>query len=242
MAVIRGDRVRKLREAKHWNQKTLGAKVGSSQTTISDIEKGNSKEPGNVHELASALETSVDYLWGLTDDPRPVPKPRSQQMQLDRTNADTAKSQAGAITGDAQETSTVLSTNGRILLIYGTSSGGAGKMSMTVDPIDKVLAPGYAENVANAYYVKICTADMEPAYRPGDDLLIYPEHPIYAGRDYLLLAPKVEGEPQTCKLRWIDEITDTHWVCTVWAPTKHPELVPIKDYPIAHWVEAKRNR
>lgn len=115
-------------------------------------------------------------------------------------------------------------------------------MSMTVDPIDKVLAPGYAENVANAYYAKICTADMAPAYWPGDELLIYPEYPVFEGRDYLLLAPKVDGEPQTCKLRWVDKITDTHWVCTVWQPTPHPELVPVKDYPIAHWVEGKRNR
>lgn len=242
MAVIRGDRVRKLRNDKGWSQKTLAAKAGSSQTTISDIEKGHSEEPGGVNELANALETSTDYLWGFTDDPVPVQKKRPHLMQLDRPDSVAPKLQPGAITGDAQETNTVLSTNGKNLLLFGTSSGGAGTMSMTVDPIDEILAPGYADKVANAYYAKICTADMIPAYWPGDDLLIYPSYPVYEGRDYLLLAPRVEGEPQTCKLRWVAKITDTHWVCTVWAPAEHPELVPKKDFPVAHWVEGKRNR
>lgn len=234
--------MRKLRKDKGWNQGTLGQKAGISQSTVSDIEKNKSEEPGAVHELASALETSVDYLWGLTDDPLPVQKLRPQAMQLDRANAEASKSRPGAITGDAQETNIVSSTNGRNLLLFGTSNGGAGTMSMTVDPIDEVPAPGYADKVANAYYVKICTADMIPAYWPGDDLLIYPEFPIYEGRDYMLFSPKVEGLPQTCKLRRVTKITDTHWVCTVWASAADPELIPIKDFPIAHWVDGKRNR
>lgn len=234
--------MRKLRKDKGWTQRTLAQKAGISQTTVSDIELNKSDEPGAVYELAIALETSVDYLWGKTDDPVPVQKQRPHAMQLDRANTDAAKSHPGAITGDAQETNTVLSTNGRNLLLFGTSSGGAGTMSMTVDPIGELLAPGYADKVANAYYAKICTADMIPAYWPGDDLLIYPEYPVYEGRDYLLFTPKVEGQPQTCKLRRVDKITDTHWVCTVWSSPTIPELIPIKDYPIAHWVDGKRNR
>jgi len=242
MAVIRGERVRALRKEKGWNQDALALKAGVAQTTISDMELNKHKQPRDVRDVARALETTEDYLFGLSDDRAPVQKRGPVPMQLDPPPAVLSNSKEGAITGDAQETNTELSTISRFLFTYGTSLGEDGNMILSNRHIDKVRAPGYAENVELAYYVSICTTDMVPAYWPGDELLIYPEHPVYGGRDYLLFVPKVDGVAQMCKLRRLLSMTETHWVCTAWSPTQHEERISIKDYPIAHWVEGKRNR
>lgn len=241
MRVIRGDRVRQIREAKGLTQPELAAKSGVKQSTISDIEKGKSKHPRGVAELARAMETNEHYLWGLTDDSAPAAE-RPQGVHLDRVRNSTQRSSAGAIAGDAYDTDTVLTITRNLLPIYGTSFGGVGKMLLTADPIDRVRGPGRAEAIAHAYYVQICNADMVPAYWPGDELLIYPEHPVYEGRDYLLLSPKVEGAQQMCKVRRVVKITPTHWECTVWGADPKHENVSRSDFPTAHWVEAKRNR
>jgi transcriptional regulator with XRE-family HTH domain len=234
--------VRKVREAKGLTQPELAQKSGVKQTTISDIEKGKSKHPRSVAELARVLETSEGYLWGLTDDPRATQQNRSQATPLDRVRNGTRKYSSGAIAGDAYDTDTALTVTRNLLPIYGTSFGGVGKMLLTAEPIDRVRGPGRAEAVPHAYYVQICNADMVPAYWPGDELLIYPEHPVYEGRDYLLLTPKIEGEQQMCKVRRVTKITPTHWECIAWGTDVKDDSVSRADFPVAQWIEAKRNR
>lgn len=57
-------------------QKQLAAIVRTTQTVISDYESGKSSPRADVLvEIASALETSTDYLVGLTDNPRRADAP-----------------------------------------------------------------------------------------------------------------------------------------------------------------------
>lgn len=69
---VLGDRVRRLREHKGWNQSKLALMAGVSQSHISDIEQGNKGAKDAVLiKLANALDTTTDYLLGRTDDPSP---------------------------------------------------------------------------------------------------------------------------------------------------------------------------
>jgi transcriptional regulator with XRE-family HTH domain len=65
------ERVRQLREAKDWSQGRLATYSGVSRAQISRIESGQRRPSAEVlMKLAKALDTTTDYLLGLTDDPR----------------------------------------------------------------------------------------------------------------------------------------------------------------------------
>lgn len=71
--VLQGQRVKRLREKQQWTQAELGAKIGSDGKQVIRYEKPNNNCRADVIvALATALNTSSDYLLGLTenDDPR----------------------------------------------------------------------------------------------------------------------------------------------------------------------------
>lgn len=86
---FRGDRLRERREAmknefgEPMSQTELGAIVGSAQSIIFRYEK-NQHEPKAemAGKLADAVNTSVDYLLGRTDDPSPKPKLTSAEQHI----------------------------------------------------------------------------------------------------------------------------------------------------------------
>jgi transcriptional regulator with XRE-family HTH domain len=66
-----------MREDHDWNQTELAQKLGMSQTGYSKYETGENDVPTAILiQLAEIYRTSVDYLLGLTDDPRPYPRKR----------------------------------------------------------------------------------------------------------------------------------------------------------------------
>ena len=70
---LRGNRVRQRRTEMHLSQADLGERIGTDQNRISRYERGESDATGEtLAALAKILETSVDWLLGLTDDPTPA--------------------------------------------------------------------------------------------------------------------------------------------------------------------------
>ena len=72
-------RIRDLREDKDLTQKHIAALLNCSQRVYSNYEHGQRDIPTEILlGLADIHKTSVDYLLGLTDDPRPYSrhKPR----------------------------------------------------------------------------------------------------------------------------------------------------------------------
>ena len=69
--------LRAMRKDHDWNQTELAQKLGMSQTGYSKYETGENDVPTAILiQLAEIYQTSVDYLLGLTDDPRPYPRKR----------------------------------------------------------------------------------------------------------------------------------------------------------------------
>jgi transcriptional regulator with XRE-family HTH domain len=74
---IQGHRVRQLREDMHWTQEDLSKRVNAmvgaiNQSSISNVERGGKgMRVDALAALAVVLQTSTDYLLGLTDDPEP---------------------------------------------------------------------------------------------------------------------------------------------------------------------------
>lgn len=71
--VLIGDRIRELRIRLRQSQAGLAEHVGISQPTVSELERGVivNVDAWIVAKLSAALETTMDYLLGLTDDPSP---------------------------------------------------------------------------------------------------------------------------------------------------------------------------
>ena len=68
-------RIRDLREDTDMNQTEFAKLLGMSQTGYSKYERGENYIPSEVLiKLAGIHKTSVDYLLGLTDNPKPYRK------------------------------------------------------------------------------------------------------------------------------------------------------------------------
>ncbi len=64
-------RIKDLREDKDLNQTEIAKVLGMSQTGYSKYETGENDIPTSILiKLAEFYETSVDYLLGLTDNPK----------------------------------------------------------------------------------------------------------------------------------------------------------------------------
>ncbi len=67
------ENLRKIREKRHKNQLNVALAVGVTQESISMYESGVSLPKANVLiKLSQYLQTSTDYLLGLTDDDTPI--------------------------------------------------------------------------------------------------------------------------------------------------------------------------
>lgn len=64
-----GDRIEERLQALQMTQSELARRVGTRQSTISSLVKGQSRSSSYLHKIARELETSPDYLLGDTDDP-----------------------------------------------------------------------------------------------------------------------------------------------------------------------------
>lgn len=80
---LQGARIRSLREARGWEAGVLAYKTGLSRAHIYRLESGDrpNASAGTVGVIARALNTTIEYLIGATNDPRPLP--RSDTPDLD---------------------------------------------------------------------------------------------------------------------------------------------------------------
>ena len=73
-------RLKKLRKERGFSQIKMQMLTGIDQSDYSKIETGKrSMSFEQCRRVALALETSMDYLAGLTDDPRPYPRKESTE-------------------------------------------------------------------------------------------------------------------------------------------------------------------
>jgi transcriptional regulator with XRE-family HTH domain len=71
MMGVLGNRITRKREDKNWTQGQLATYAKVDRSYLSLIESGARTNVGSDHlkKIAHALETTIDYLVGLTDDP-----------------------------------------------------------------------------------------------------------------------------------------------------------------------------
>lgn len=82
MGII-GNRIARRREDRGWTQGQLATYAKVDRSYLSLIESGARTNVGSDHlkKIATALDTSLDYLVGRIDDPRPLAIVQSPQNQ-----------------------------------------------------------------------------------------------------------------------------------------------------------------
>ena len=74
MIFVESDRLRKLRKEKGYTQVKMQMLTGIDQSDYSKLESGRRYYTfEQCRRIALALETSMDYLAGLTDEKKPYP-------------------------------------------------------------------------------------------------------------------------------------------------------------------------
>ncbi|MDD6811062.1 MAG: helix-turn-helix transcriptional regulator [Lachnospiraceae bacterium] len=80
------ERLRELRKAKGYTQIKMQLLTGIDQSDYSKIEKGKRYYTfEQCKRIAVALDTSMDYLAGLTDEPKPYPRAGKKGMGTKQT-------------------------------------------------------------------------------------------------------------------------------------------------------------
>lgn len=79
-----GKKIKKYRKLNNWTQEQLGEKLGESSQVISNWEREySSPNKEDIHNLASVLNISSDYLLRLTDDPTPITDTNEEDKIMD---------------------------------------------------------------------------------------------------------------------------------------------------------------
>lgn len=74
------ERMRNLRKDKDLKQKDIAKMLNVAQTTYSDYENGKINMPTSILiKLAELYNTSIDYLLGMTDNPRPYERSKRRR-------------------------------------------------------------------------------------------------------------------------------------------------------------------
>ena len=72
-----GERIKEIRESHHMNRSELGKRIGVRTVNIRNWENGGTpKDPVMIDEMARALDVSIGYLFGETDNQRNYDGPR----------------------------------------------------------------------------------------------------------------------------------------------------------------------
>ncbi|MCM1123418.1 MAG: helix-turn-helix domain-containing protein [Eubacterium sp.] len=86
------DRLKKLRKEKGYTQLKMQLLTGIDQSDYSKIEKGKRYYTfEQCKRIALALDTSMDYLAGLTDDPKPYARKLQESIGKEATSRITNK-------------------------------------------------------------------------------------------------------------------------------------------------------
>jgi transcriptional regulator with XRE-family HTH domain len=80
-----GVRLKRIRQHHGLTMEQLGCLVGVAKTTISGYENSNREPPLSIiHKLATSLQTSADYLLGLTEiHKQPLLQPSPENLMQD---------------------------------------------------------------------------------------------------------------------------------------------------------------
>ena len=104
-------------------------------------------------------------------------------------------------------------------------------MIVTTEPIEYASRPLALKHVPDGYGVLVVGDSMEPAYEPGDMVIVHPRKPAIKGRNAIFVSGEEHGAFRASIKRLIQE-TDDRWMVRQFNPPKDFHLSK-RDWPKA---------
>lgn len=196
-----------------------------SQAQISGLEAGTVARPRSLHELASALRTSVDYL--LTGQDSTPPQPNSGH----KSDISTATSLTPIVTASDP------------LVIWRSvpSSGRIGEMLIYKDQAGVATRPVELAYSKDAFATRVVDDEAEPRYERRATLLVDPSAPPAEGDDCLFVR-NASDNPMTSATRRLIRITPEHWVVRKFQPGAREQKLDRSEWTTAWVIFGSYNR
>ncbi len=229
-----GDRVRERREALGMNQLELSRAVAAaggslSQAQISGLEAGTVKRPRALPELASALQTTVE--WLLESKARAT---AASQTQRNSHDIDITMRRA-LRQGD---------TPPAPLVLYRTvhlDKGRGGDFMLSVQPAGEVERPDFLRYSLKAFAVKVLNEANNPAYRVRDVVLIDPDSAAIESEDCCFTGDVNSTGGAVSVIGCLVSSTATCWKVRQYAVKGERELLK-SEFPNAWPIVGRYNR
>lgn len=160
-----GERLKYARQRKGLTQSGLAAQSGASQQSVNMAEQGKARRPRSLHEMARALDVSVDWLLtGREGGAFSISSSHVGSVAEGVALSGSALHQAGQLP--------VLSINITAYTgIYRKDSGVA----------DYVVRPPQLSGIEAAFALPVIDDAFSPRYVRGDMLLVHPGRSVVAG-------------------------------------------------------------
>lgn len=214
-ALTRGAKIKMAREAANLSQDDLAARAGCQQPTIDRLENDRVKNSRFLPKIAAVLSKPLSYF-----------------------DAELAGADIPPLTTVTQPL-----LGERNLPVHAAAEGGGGTMVLTSDPVDYVRRPEPLANVRDAYGIIVVGDSMEPAFEPGDMLLVHPHLPPQPGKDVVLYAQR-DGETRATVKR-LRRATPDAWHLIQHNPPKGGKrefVLSRKEWQTCHLVVGKYSR
>jgi phage repressor protein C with HTH and peptisase S24 domain len=104
-------------------------------------------------------------------------------------------------------------------------------MVVTTEPIEYASRPLALKHVPNSYAVLVVGDSMEPAYEPGDMVIVHPRKPAIKGKNAIFVSDEEHGEFRASIKRLVQETSD-RWTVRQFNPPKDFHLSK-RDWPRA---------
>lgn len=175
-----GERIVELRNRRGWSSNYLATLSGVSSGYLSDIEKGKRKNPSGeiIARIAKELDTTVDYLLGRTDDPKPMAPDRQFEPRF-----------------NPKMTQVMADLEFRVIPVFGPVTAGSPAFVME-EPNEYIHVPSTFLRSAT-FAIRVHGDSMiDIDIRDGDVLLVHPQDTADPGD---IVVARVDGDCYTIK-------------------------------------------
>lgn len=191
----------------------ISVEATGAKETLRKILDGTTKNPrvDTVQKLATALETTSEWLMGQTDDPH------SHRKTIDSSSVD-PKSHPQTVAVDIPLKGIPANLPARNEMpndvgVLGTAAGShlRGAFQIHGDVIDYVRRPPALMGARDVYALYVEGSSMEPQYFPGDLVYVHPGRPPRPG-DVVVVQAAVDNEHVEASIGIYKRQTEQHFI------------------------------
>lgn len=222
--MTQGEKIRKLREAKGWEQEDLAKAVQAlggklSQSSVSDLERDVTKRPRYLREIAIALDTTEDEL---KDDDL-----KSAQALQPSVRIPPRAMQQSTPTEDGKKAPLLLQWH---VSLSGDKFGGWLLNAKRI--VGEIPRPAKHLRADEAFQVEVIDNRNEPVYELSDILTIDPAKQYQINRNHIFVSDPHQSGGSPCILARLVRETTTEWIVRQYN-SKGEFKLPKADYPNA---------